>query len=123
MSKVRIQGTDLSGHLFGLHRCLHRSAVTMPKHQQGLYSKYSDAILKAGDDLRSHNVSRHTRYEDVTNRLIEDHLHRHAGIGAREHRGKWLLLIHRVLSQNGEISFDGGQLSRRGALVPVDQLL
>ena len=34
---------------------------------------------------------------------IEDQFHRHAGIGAGQHRGKRLLLLHGILFEDGQI--------------------
>ena len=60
-------------------------------------------------------------HEDVTDGLVEEDLDGHAGVRAREHGGEGLLLLGRLLGQQGEVLLKRGQPARREPCVPVHQ--
>ena len=75
----------------------------MAHHQDGVGSQHCRGILQTGDDLRSHDVARYPGDKELADRLIEDHLHRHARIGAGQDRGERFLLLHHLL-QDREVT-------------------
>ena len=68
----------------------------MPHHQQHLHAQHRRAIFQASDDLRVDQISRDPNHKDMSDRLVEDQLHRHARIRTGEHRRKRLLLVDGV---------------------------
>ena len=75
------------------------------------------ATISGGND-----VAGHARDKELSDRLIEDHLHRHARIGAGEDRGKRFLLLQGLL-QHGEVTAVGGRAAARESAVPGQQLV
>ena len=64
-----------------------------------------------------------TGNKDVSNSLVEDQLYRNAGIRTRKYSREWLLLVDRVLFQNGNVVVVGGEMIRRGAQIARHQFL
>ena len=106
--------TDLSwnrGTLIGsLRRSLdcgrNRTTPAMAHHQDHIGSQDGGGILQTRDNLRGDDVARHAGDKKLADGLVEDHLHRHARIGAGKNRGKRFLLLHHLL-QNREITSIG----------------
>jgi hypothetical protein len=58
----------------------------------------------------------------MSNTLIEDQLHRNAGIRAGKYRGEWFLLVDRVLFQDGKVVLVGSETAGYEPLIASGQL-
>src|SRR5262249_27054747 len=92
-SNMRIKSADLSGDRLTFDGGGNGTTIRMSQHQDGSGAQNRGSVFKTGDDLWGCHVARNAADEDVADSLIEHEFDRYTGIGAREHRSEWLLLL------------------------------
>ena len=103
-------------------------ALTAPQlrvaeHHEHFGAEHGDAVFEAGNDLGRGDVAGDAHDEELADVLVEDELHRHPRVGAREHRRERLLLLGGLGLQDRQVFVERLQLAAEIALVAVHQRL
>src|SRR6266542_1001473 len=118
----RVEGADLTGNGLAVDAGLNRAATVMTKHYNDRHAEHRGTVFEASDHLGSADVAGDPIDKDVADALVENEFDRHAGVGAGQHGGEWLLLGHSLLFQDDQILVERGEASTYEAGVAVHQL-